>query len=437
MSKKINTKYIEPIFETNTEHTEWFGYYNYDVMSHDGTKLLCNRADFEGRAIVASDTVQLGYYDIITGQWHSIGTSDSFNWQQGAMLQWIPGDKNLDLVAYNFSDKKKFYSKIVNIQTGEERILDFPIYCITPDGKYSISLQYERSRWCRAYHYESVSNPEYDGRVAEHDGVFRLDLESNAVEKIVSIQDVIRLDARGDFDQAKHWLEHIMINPSGTEFVFLHRFSFGGGYETRIIVAQIDGSNLQVISGWKTNDWSHFGWRGDDAFVIYSVSKNALQASYTKSVSKSKNTRSLVQYIKRATNTWPLKYLKKVLRPQRKHYKSYKKINGTYIFEGNLNCKLFDIDGHPSHTVDGRYMITDSYPDSHGNRRLIVFNRETQKGVIVGEFQALLMGSPASCDLHPKLSYRGNYIVVDTAYTGKHRMIAFKINWDKIHEDLA
>ena len=78
MLKKINSKYIETLFETDSQYSEWFGYYNYDVINSDATKMLCNRVDFDGRAITNTDIVELGYYDLANGiilqcQTHSIG----------------------------------------------------------------------------------------------------------------------------------------------------------------------------------------------------------------------------------------------------------------------------------------------------------------------------------------------------------------------------
>ena len=47
MTKQVNEKYLRVLFETNSEYSEWFGYYNYDVISTDGTKMLCNRVNFD------------------------------------------------------------------------------------------------------------------------------------------------------------------------------------------------------------------------------------------------------------------------------------------------------------------------------------------------------------------------------------------------------
>lgn len=440
MYKSIKEKYIHPIFETDTDFTEWFGYYNYDVISRDGKKMLCNRAKFDARAVSSEDTIDLGYYDIETGEWYYIDTSDSFNWQQGAMLQWMPGEENENKVIYNKSKNNHFISIIYDIETGEKKEISFPTYCVTPDGKFSISLNYERSYWCRAYHYQSVKNPDYDVQVASDDGIFKVDLTKNTVERIIDIHDVIALDAPADFKAAKHWFEHIMINPSGTQFVFLHRFSYGTGYFTRMCMADIDGNNLQIIPGWKMNDWSHFGWKGDDSFAIYTVKKSAVEAAYIKSSVKVPATsakRSISSIARQIIHKCVPQFIKDSLRGNENNYQVFSSIDGKYTLVGKYDDKLFNIDGHPSFTADGKYMITDSYPDSDGNQRLLVMNTENKKVVQIASFEAPLRGNPASCDLHPKLSFGGKYLAVDTAYTGKHRMILFELNWGVIENSLS
>lgn len=435
MDKEFNTKYLKKIFETDSEYTEWFGYYNYDIISKDGKKMLCNRATFEERAITSNDTIELGWYDLNSKKWNHIATSNSFNWQQCAMLQWMPNDENK--VIYNTAIDNHIKSIIHDIVTNEDTIIDFPTYCVTPDGKYSISLNYERSYWCRAYHYQSVKNPKYDVQIAEDDGIFKVDLEKNTVSRIVRIQDVIAMDAADDFKTAKHWLEHIMINPIGDRIVFLHRYSYGNAYSTRMFICDIDGKNLQIIDGWKENDWSHFGWKGNREFVIYSVKKNAFQSNYAKSVQKAKSKFSVMSIINWVVHLPGLRIIKDKLKPKDMYYKHYMEVDGKYCFEQNFDGKLFDIDGHPSFTIDGRYMITDSYPDEAGNQRLIIFDAQTKNGIQVASIPAPLSGTPASCDLHPKLSYNGRYLGIDTAYDGKHHMVLFEIQWDAVKRHIS
>lgn len=265
---KIN-KWLKQIYQTDNQFSNWFGYYTYDALDTEHKKMLCNRASFDGCLLSKGMEIEVGYYDIQNNSWHHIGKSDSFNWQQGAMLQWIPNSKNR--VIYNCSQNDKIISRIKNIETGESRDLQFPIYDLSVDGKFAICLNYERAYFCRAYHYQSVINSVYDVPIAEDDGIFRLDIETNSLSRILSIQEIINQDYREHFVESKHWVEHIMISPSGKRFCFLHRFSPVDDvlkYETRLCIADIDGKNLQVVSDWEKYSLSHFAWRDNNWIVV-------------------------------------------------------------------------------------------------------------------------------------------------------------------------
>lgn len=443
MKTRIITDLVEPIFETENDHSIWFGYYNYDPLNHEHTKMLCNRAPKDGVAPQKGVSIEVGYFDLQKGDWHHIGYSDSWNWQQGAMLQWLPGDGNENKVIYNCSKNNRLISQIVDIDTGETRDIDWAIYGITPDGKKSIALNLERSYWCRAYHYESVANPEYNCRIAEDDGIFEIDLINNQRKRIISIQDIINIDSRPEFAQLKHWVEHIMINKDGTKFCFLHRFSPEFDvklYQTRLFTADIDGSNLQVIDNWDKVDWSHFGW-SNKGFSIYTVENNRIASSYKdlgRETTMKIDIKSLVfKLLVKVARMMPAS-LRKKIKGGRSYYQYYEiDGQGKYHLKEVFNQDCFDIDGHPSFTNDGRYMITDSYPDEKQYQRLIVYDVKTRKAAIIAQLFAFYHGTPASCDLHPKLSCDNQMVVVDTAFDDKHHMLVFKLNWERIKQMIS
>lgn len=427
--------YLSKVFETeNAEYAEWFGYYNYDTLSADGKKMLCNRAAFDGRALTAEDTIELGWYDIPDGQWHPIDVTDSFNWQQGAMLQWVPN--HTDWVAYNFSDKSHFKSALHNIATGEKKIVDFPIYCLTPDGRYSVSLNYERSYWCRAYHYQPIANEAYNVQVAEDDGIFWVDLQQNTVTRLISIQDIIATDWEKDFSDAKHWLEHIMISPNGKRIVFLHRYTLGDGYRTRLMLANIDGSKLQAIPNWNTFEWSHFGWHGDDAFAIYSVKRSNVMAAYTKTVQANNGIKkTLIRIARKLIKPLLPKKVMAHVHASESYYQYYVYTADRFVLKETFDDPAFSIDGHPTF-IGADYMLTDTYPAQDLYQSLLLYNVNNRNCLKLGSFYAPFKDNPASCDLHPKVSRDGQYVVVDTAHAGIHNMVVFRINWDKIKKDM-
>ena len=445
MKNRKISKYLTPFFETKDNCAEWFGYYNYDPLNHNRTRMLCNRSQSESHKIAPTDRIELGYYEITKGEWHHIDYSDAWNWQQGAMMQWLPGKGNQNKVIYNCSKDNHLISRIKDVETGETKDINWSIYGITPDGKKSISLDFERSYWCRAYHYQSVAKPEKEGRIVEGDGIFEIDLEKNERRLLIDIHDIVNCQPDKDFDKKKHWVEHIMINPDGTRFCFLHRYSSMENvlsYQTRVFIANIDGSELTVIPGWNKYMWSHFGWQNNTDFSIYTYMRPALykklDAVASNKVDKARVTTKqrvlkLLVFVKQILP----KRLKKMVQPRINYYQHYKLVNGAYSLDENWNESFFDIDGHPSFTSDGRYMLTDSYPDLNKYRRYIVYDTVTHKGVIVAKMPENRIGHNVSCDLHPKLSTDNNYVIFDNTSLGKHSMVMFKINWAIIKKKIS
>jgi hypothetical protein len=437
------TKYITPLFETPDGIGSWFGYYNYDPLNHDQTRLLCQRTVNDAQVIKKGMTVEIGNYSLLDGSWLPIGVSDSYNYPQGCMVQWLPGAGNEKKVIYNLSKQDRLISRICDIETGIVKEIDWPIYGITPDGKKSIAVDLERSYYSIAYHYESVANIEKDKRIADGDGIFEINIENNTRRCIIPIEDIIAVDKEAYFDKAKHWLEHVMISTNGKRFCFLHRFSpINNSHNriTRLCVADIDGSNLQVIDGWRNFTWSHFGWDGDDAFSIYTYEKSQVYIDTSDAnFSNKKKGKSLSIYslLKGVINILPQSIRKDLrirLKGQKQYYQYYKFNNGKFMLYEDYKYRPFDIDGHQNYTADRRYMICDSYPDERNYQRLIVYNKEKHLPLVVGEIYAGLNGKPGNCDLHPKLCKDNNLLLVDTAYNGKHHMKLFRLNWDLINK---
>ena len=444
--KRIKTsRYLEKIFETpSKDFSEWFGYYNYDTLSSDNTKLLCCRVKEDGMMPRADILVEVGYYDISSGHWYHIGNTDSWNWQQGCMVQWL----NDEEVIFNSSEHNHHIAIIHNIKTGAERKIDWAIYGITPDGKKSISLDMERAHWCRAYHYDSVRDLNKDGAIYSGDGIFEINLLNNTRKRIISIQDIIALDSREYFSKAKHWLEHIMINQEGTKFCVLHRFSSLTNvysYKTRLIIIDLSTLQMQCVPGWEKKQWSHFGWN-HDLFSIYAYpSKGKItekdfevgEVVETIPPQLKKKTFSLSSFTKRIVKiVLPRRFFQK-LKGGVSSYEYYHNVGGKYCIKECFDAAPFLIDGHPSFTPDGRYMITDTYPDNRHYQRLYVLDIKTKKYLLLGTFYAYYDGTPSSCDLHPKISRNGEYIVIDSAHDNKHHMIVYKLNWELITSKIS
>lgn len=73
----------------------WFGYYDKLQFSPDNRFVLSNRVSFEGRSPTGEDVIEVGMVDLQDkDKWIPLGKSNAWCWQQGCMLQWIPGSES-------------------------------------------------------------------------------------------------------------------------------------------------------------------------------------------------------------------------------------------------------------------------------------------------------------------------------------------------------
>lgn len=80
-------------------------------------------------------------------------------------------------------------------------------------------------------------------------------------------------------------------------------------------------------------------------------------------------------------------------------------------------------DGHPSYSRDGRWILTDTYPDKKRRRTLLLFDTQIGKLHNLGQFFVpFLYDGPNRCDLHPRWSRDSRRICFDSVHEGKRRM---------------
>ena len=128
---------------TSGPHYHWFGYYDKLQVDPTGRFALGMEVDFEHRSPVAEDQISLGIVDMEDGDsWRHIGSTQAWCWQQGCMLQWIPGSDRE--IIYNDRDDGRFVSRIVDVTTGGTRTLPKPVYTLSPDGRTAVGTDFRR-----------------------------------------------------------------------------------------------------------------------------------------------------------------------------------------------------------------------------------------------------------------------------------------------------
>ena len=240
----------------------WFGYY--DKLQFDPTSryVLAMSVGFEHRAPRPGDEIGIGVIDLQDGDaWRPLGTTTAWCWQQGCMLQWIPGSASA--VIWNERAGDRYVARITDTATGASRTVPAAVYALAPDGRTAVGPDFRRLNDMRpGYGYEGIADPYADQLAPEESGIHTVDLDTGETRQIISVAEAAAVPyPHGDLSRAKHYFNHLLFNPDGTRFIFLHRWRTPGerGMRTRMFTSNADGSDLHVVDDY--GGMSHFIWR--------------------------------------------------------------------------------------------------------------------------------------------------------------------------------
>lgn len=367
----------------------WFGYY--DKLQFDSTSryVLGMEVDFEHRSPVAGDTLQIGLVDTEKGDaWRTVGTTQSWGWQQGCMLQWIP-QSDTDII-WNQRDGDRFIARIHDTTDGSERTVSDAVYTIAPDGRRAIGTDFRRINDMRpGYGYAGIPDPNRDVLAPEDTGIYTIDLMTGESRQVISIAQVASLPyPHGDLSEAKHYFNHLLYNTEGTRFIFLHRWKFGeGGFNTRMLTASSDGSDLHVVDDY--GKMSHFIWRDPETILAWSWQPSHGGAFY-------------------------------LYRDQTEEV--------DVIGEG-----IMTLNGHCTYLPDTDWILNDCYPQGKSReQQLYLYHVPTKQRLDLGSIP-----SPGPytgewrCDLHPRSNPDGKRVTIDSAHGGDGRQM-YELNIEEV-----
>ena len=165
----------------------WFGYYDKLQFSPDNRFVLGNRGRL--RAPLAHGRRRdRGGHDRPARErrWIPLGTSNAWCWQQGCMLQWIPGSRlEGDLERPREGPLRESHHGCENgRQAGR---CPRPIYALAPNGKEAVGCDFSRVADCRpGYGYAGIRDRFFDDMAPEGSGVTHVNLETGVEKLIVS-----------------------------------------------------------------------------------------------------------------------------------------------------------------------------------------------------------------------------------------------------------
>ena len=372
---------MRPITSGPKHH--WFGYYDKLQFDPSSRYVLGMEVDFEHRSPTAEDVIKVGMIDLADGdRWIELGETRAWCWQQGCMLQWIPGSDRE--VIWNDRQGDRFVCHVLDVHSGKKRTLGYPIYTLSPDGRTAIGADFRRINHMRpGYGYAGIPDPNFDTLAPDDAGIYSVDLKTGEATLVISIEQVAAIPyPHGDISAAKHYFNHLLFNTDGSRFIFLHRWRFGdAGFHTRMMTASVDGSDIYGVDQYGYT--SHFIWRDPEHILAWARHPSHEDAFYI-----------------------------------------YR--DGTQEVEV-IGKGVMKLNGHCTYLADTNWILNDTYPVPRSEGRvqeLYLYNVGSGQRRELGEFGAAAEYTGEwRCDLHPRSSPDGSLITIDSAHGGNGRQI--------------
>lgn len=376
--KKVegNVRRITPI---DDEYEYFFGYY--DKSPWDKTERYMLALRTASTTINAAPKEQADVVLIDTKKNNIIKVSETKAWnvQQGAMLQWLGPDFSSEIL-FNDYREGEYVTVKLDIHTKKETIFHFPVYSVSQDGAFALSLDFSRLHRLRpGYGYAWIEDKTKEEAIPDEPAIWKIDLIDGKILPLLTYTDLYNFETREEMIGAEHKVNHIMINPSGTRFMVLHRWIKGAQRYSRLLTIDCDGSNIYNLSD--DNMASHSYW---------------------------KNNHEIISYLRKEEEGNGYFLLKDLS-------KKYTSVLKDIDFAG---------DGHPSFSEDGTKLITDTYPNRQRIQTVYLTDATTLSNAeeIAQVYAPFKYDNDVRCDLHPRWDRKSEKVAIDATFEGKRAL---------------
>jgi len=373
-----STKFKIREFSCDDSHV-FFGYYDISPFDSAANKLLAMKKPLL-ETKQENATLSVGIFDLNDQDpvFKKIGDSTSWCWQQGCRLQWYPSGNDSQVIYNKVMDGG--YGAVVQ-EIDSQEIKDkysIPIYAISKDGEYGLSLNFSRLQRLRpGYGYNNICDKTINIAKPKDDGIWLVNMKTKVTELLFSIDDIASIKPLGSMDNAKHYFNHILFNPCGKRFMFIHLWMNKHNRYGRLITSDIDGSNICVLN--EDGYTSHYVWKTDKEILSYSTHKDEGTQFYL----------------------------------YHDQTEEREVIGKDILVE----------DGHPSFSNDHSTILLDTYPNRIREQQLFLYNLNAKNITKLGTFfSPVNYTGEVRCDLHPRWSDCNRYVCIDSAHNGTRAM---------------
>ena len=361
----------------------FFGYY--DISPFHDKKNIVLGMKYGSKKSKNIESGYVGYFDLDTKKFIRVAPSNCWSWQQGCRLQWYPNNSS-NLIIYNYYDDNKYKSIIIDIITKKiVKSIEKPVYCISNDGSWGLTLNFSRlGRLRPGYGYSNIIDSTKNVNCPDDDGIWSINFNNNECKLLYATSSLAKINNDPTMINAEHYINHLLFNPNSNEFVFFHIWQNGNKRSIRLIKSDIFCSSFEILI---VPDYlvSHFNWLSYDEMILYLGKGPGGKGYYRMNIRQ----------------------------------KKLNKIEGMY----------HDYDGHPTKSSNNKFIITDTVSNKYSYRELLYYNINNNKTTKIADYYSPYKDMLENrCDLHPRLSNDSSYICTDFFYQGKRAMSVVPIN---------
>ena len=361
----------------------FYGYYDKSPWDATDRYMICVRVQQAYKSVAPKEPGTVCLIDTKDGnKVIEIGTTHSWNVQQSCMAQWMGPDFKSRIIYNDFRDGK-YCSVVFNVETmQEEKVLPLPVYDVSRDGTFALSLDFNRLHRMRpGYGYSNLPDRTKGALCPDECCIWKMDIPNGTVTELFKYTDFAAFEPDETMNGAEHKVNHLMISPNGKRFMVLHRWFDKRRKHTRLVTVNIDKTEMYNLS--------------DDVFVSHCYWKNDEEI---------------------------LSFLRK--KEMGDHYYLMKDKTQEYkMYWPELNT-----DGHCSYSPDGQFIITDTYPNRKRIASVYLCTEEDNRSRRIARvFSPFKYDNDCRCDLHPRWNREGNKICIDSVHEGKRGLYVISI----------
>lgn len=361
----------------------FYGYYDKSPWDATDRYMICTKVIQAYKSVAPKEPGVVGLIDTYdNNKFIKIGVTHSWNVQQSCMAQWMGPDFKTRII-YNDFRNGDYCSVIYNwAEKCEEKVLPLPVYDVARDGSFALSLDFSRLHRMRpGYGYSNLPETTNGELCPDKPCIWKMEIPSGKITELFKYTDMAAFEPDESMQGAEHKVNHLMISPNGKRFMVLHRWFQNGRKHTRLVTVNVDKTEMYNLS--------------DDVFVSHCYWKND---------------KEILSFL-RKKETGNHYYL---MKDQTQEYK---------MFWPELNT-----DGHCSYSPDGKFIITDTYPNRKRVASVYLCTEDDNRSrKIARVFAPFRYDNDCRCDLHPRCNHKGTNVCIDSVHEGRRGLYVISV----------